>query len=210
MDSAEDGEPGQSDARRVKVARVIDEYELEGIGEQLERAWTADGSERKSLRELAAFFNRRVIERAMTEAGRQPIDGEQENILRLLTDDDTTSSERTRIRRRLERDGVDVDGLESDLVSYQAIRTYLKNNRDAHYSASTDNRLERDERSIQQLRNRFEVVAESKLEQLRDSGRIALGDFRLFSDPTVLCEVCGTKLSVSELFDQEGCDCEGT
>lgn len=54
--------------RRSKVARLIDEYEWTGLGATLEARWTADGSERASLRDLADQFNERVLEAALREA----------------------------------------------------------------------------------------------------------------------------------------------
>lgn len=46
------------DRYRTKVSRVIDEYDLDGFGDELERLWTATGDERKSLRELAETCNK--------------------------------------------------------------------------------------------------------------------------------------------------------
>lgn len=191
-----------------KVARLLAKYDLDGFGEDLERFWTANGSERKSLRDLAALFNERLVSQVMADAGIQPVDGEAENVRRLLSDEDPSTSDRIRMRRRLERDGVDVDALESDFVSYQAIRTYLKDHRDVEYTADSEGRLERDMQSIQQLGSRFETIAHSKLERLNDAGRISLGDFRVMNDMVVLCEDCGAHQSVGVLIDEEGCDCE--
>ena len=52
-----------------KVARLIDRYGLDGLGDELERRWTADGAERLSLRDCAALFNRRLLEEALLSAG---------------------------------------------------------------------------------------------------------------------------------------------
>ncbi|MFC6771661.1 rod-determining factor RdfA, partial [Halorubrum pallidum] len=47
-----------------KVARVIEAYDLAGLGAQLERQWTGADGDRTSLRDLADVFNRRVLEAA--------------------------------------------------------------------------------------------------------------------------------------------------
>ena len=39
--------------RGTKVARLIDEYDLSGMGARLEAAWTGASGERTSLRDLA-------------------------------------------------------------------------------------------------------------------------------------------------------------
>jgi hypothetical protein len=192
--------------RRSKVVRLIEEYDLQGIGAELERYWTAD-EDRRSLRELADYFNRHVLEAALDSAGVQHLDGETENTYRLLTDDDVSSADRTRVRRRLERDGVDVDELESDFVTYQAIRSYLKDHRGAEYTPDETDPLEREKTNVQQLRGRMAAVTEGKLEQLRDSGRLTLGEFRTLPEIRVVCEDCNTQFDAVELLERGGCDC---
>lgn len=129
----DDSEPGSS-GPRLKLVRLIDKHDLEGIGAELEQRWTADDEARASLRELAADFNKELLSTAMTETGRQPLDGEVDNVYRHLTTDDLSEGERTRMRRRLEREGVDVEQLRSEFVTYQAVRTYLMKYRAAKYS----------------------------------------------------------------------------
>lgn len=46
-----------------------------------------DDEDRRSLLELAAYFNRAVLEAALEEEAVQVLDGEIKNIYRLLTDD---------------------------------------------------------------------------------------------------------------------------
>jgi len=152
------GQPDESTAssrdRRRKVARLIDEYDLQGLGAELEELWTAE-EDRKSLRELASYFNRQLLEQSLEEANVQYLDGEIENTYRLLTDDEVSSTESTRVRRRLERDGVDVDALENDFVTYQAIRSYLKDHRSAEYTPAETDPLEREATNVQKLRGRM-------------------------------------------------------
>lgn len=49
-------ETGSSRGRWSKVARRINEYDLEGLGEEMARRWTAE-DDRWSLRDLADHFN---------------------------------------------------------------------------------------------------------------------------------------------------------
>jgi hypothetical protein len=86
-----------SDARS-KVARLIEEYELGGIGEEFERRWTRE-EDRSSLRDLADEFNRRLLRAALERTGDAPLDGEVDNLYRLLTGDDVTSGVRQQIGR---------------------------------------------------------------------------------------------------------------
>jgi hypothetical protein len=193
-----------------KVARLIDEYDLgAAYGDELERRWTADGDERESLRDLADRFNRRLLESALTAAGASTVSGEVENLYRLLTADDVSSGMRTEARARLERDGVDVDGLERDFVTYQAIRSYLTEYRDAEYEEPTETeRVESVLETIQRLRSRLRSITEGSLDRLQSTDRLTLGTFRLFVDVDVLCEDCGAQYGVAELLERGGCDCE--
>ncbi|GAB7013290.1 rod-determining factor RdfA [Halolamina salina] len=196
--------------RRGKVVKLIEAHGLDGIGDRLERLWTASGDERRSLRDLADEFNRELLRSTMAEAGMQPLDGEVDNTYRLLTDEEVGGGDRTRTERRLRREGVDVDSLREEFVTYQAIRTYLKGHRGASYDAESVDRAESEKKHIQRLRGRARTVTESKLEQLRDTDEIELGSFRTLVEVNVLCEDCGAQYDAEALLDRGGCDCEDT
>ena len=200
-----DDRPGSGRGRRSKVVRLIEEYGLDSIGDELERRWTAD-EDRQSLRQLATYFNQRLLERALERVDVRPLDGEVENTYRLLTDD-ARNTDRTRIRRRLERDGLDVEALESDFVTYQAIRTYLRKHRGAEYTPDETDPIEREVTNVQQLRGRVDTVTEGKLEQLRSGGHLDVGSFRTLVDVRVVCEDCNTQFDVVDLLERGHCEC---
>jgi hypothetical protein len=197
------------DRSTTKVERLIEQYDLgAAFGDRLEAAWLGEGVERRSLRDLADLFNRELLAVAMEEAGMAALDGEVENLYWLLTDDEVSSGMRTDTRRRLDRNGVDVDSLEGDFVSYQAIRSYLKDVREADYDDSPDDRVEKVAESVRRLRSRTVSVSEGNLNQLRKADELALGESRVLVDITVLCEDCGAQYSYDELLERGGCDCE--
>jgi len=197
-----------SRGRPSKVVRLIEEYDLEGVGEELEHLWTADDpDERRSLRDLADYFNRRLLEVALSERNVQTVDGEGENIYRLLTDDDVSADDRIRMERRLERDGVDVDGIRSAFASYQAIRTYLTEHREVEYESQRTDRVESVDRSVQRLRSRTATVTEDKLTQLDAGDEITLGDAQVTVDVRVYCPDCDRQFEVGALLERGGCDC---
>lgn len=193
--------------RRGKVEKLIDEHDLDGIGDRLERRWTATGDERKSLRDLADEFNRELLHATINDAEMQPLDGDIENVYRLLTADSVSAANRTRAERRLDREDVDVDQLRQEFVTYQAIRTYLKDHRGVSYSGETKDRTESEKEHIQRLRGRVRAVADSKLTQLRRNGDIEFGSVRTLVEVNVLCEDCGTQYDIETLLDKGGCDC---
>ena len=189
--------------RRSKVARLIDEYDLEGLGAELERQWTAPGSDRSSLRELASVVNRRVLAARLREAGGRPLDGEVATLYRLLADPDAGAADRTRARRRLEREGIDVEALTDEFVSYQAVRTYLTSHRGVSYEAEPTPADE----TIARLQGRLEAVTADKLADGRERGDLALGDHDVTVAVSVACRDCGRQLDVGTLLAEGGCDC---
>ena len=192
-----------------KVARLISEYDLDGLGDELEVRWTGDGVERTSLRDLADYFNEQLLERALIDAGMSALDSDVSSTYRNLTDEDVSTGVRTDARTRLENNGIDVDDLESDFVSYQAIRSYLTEYRDAEYRRLSDEeKIEKDLQSIQRLMTRTLSVTEERIEKLAQTGRIDADSFEVLLDVQVLCGECGRQYSVSEFLDGRGCDCQ--
>ena len=203
-DEADDPRPSN------KVARLIGAYDLESsVGDRLEALWTADGQQRESLRSLADRFNKRLLSRAIADAGTAVLDGEVDNLYRLLTEEDATSGQRAAARNRLRQEGIDVDGLESDFVTYQAIRSYLTEYRGAEYEKPSETaRVESTRETLQQLTARLRSVADDGLRRLRKTSALSLGEFRIFVDVSVLCEDCGSQYEITTLLSEGGCDCD--
>lgn len=206
-----DGEESRPPKSRYKVGTVIERYALGGVDEELVERWTDETDRRYSLRELADYFNQRVLRAAMEGAGMAPLDGEVENMYRLLTDDDISQGMRTQARNELERQGVDVARTEQDFVTHQAIHTYLTKYHGIRASEDEDDtadQIGKGKRTIQRLRNRLQVVTETTIERLQDTDRLALGSVNVFVDITVVCEDCDASYEVTELFDRGACECQ--
>ncbi|UPM42976.1 rod-determining factor RdfA [Halocatena salina] len=195
-------------AERTKVGRLIAEYDLTEVGAELERRWTKPSGERDGLRTLADVFNRRLLTRAMSDVGLNPLDGEADNYYRLLTDD-VGRSRKIEAQRRLEGAGIDVEELRTHFVTYQAIRTYLTEVRGASYDATdTQISVETTQNSLGRLVGRTTTVVKQKLTQLRAADRIVLGPFHVQASITVYCEACETRHSLTELLARGGCNCD--
>ncbi|MFD1646856.1 rod-determining factor RdfA [Haloarchaeobius litoreus] len=194
-----------------KVARLIEQYGLgERFGDQLEARWTADGDQRESLRALADRFNKRLLDAALHDADVSSVDGEVDNLYRLLTSDDVSSGNRTEAQQRLEQNGVDIDQLERDFVTYQAVRSYLTAYRGAEYDRGDDDETRVDNviETIQRLTSRTRSVAEKSIDQLDSTDRLSIGEYRLFIDISVLCEDCDTQYGLIELLREGSCECQ--
>lgn len=185
-----------------KVSRVIDTYGLNGLGDELVERWIDEG---ESLRSLADEFNRRVLVGAMRDAGLNPIEGEVENTYRLLTGDDISSGVRTEARRSLERDGIDVESVKRDFVSHQAVHTYLTKHRGVSKDTEPEDSaetLEKNQRTIQQLKGRTRAVTTNIIENLRDTGRLDIDEFDVIVDVRVIETDTGETHDVADLFEE--------
>ena len=192
-----------------KVAQLIETYELGSIGTELERAWLGNSRERQSLRDLADRFNKALLVAAIRDAGMDVIDGEPANFYRLLTDDDVSAGKRIEARNRLERAGVDVDTLENQFVTYQAIRYYLTEVRGASYESESGTEQVKQERgTIDRLRSRVETIVRDTVDRLNTADKLTVGEYRVFVSIDIRCQDCGARYSISDLLDRGGCDCE--
>ena len=204
---------GEADERasrpNSKVARVIREYELPGLGDELVESWSDDSGDGRSLRELAEYVNHEILRSAMEAANLSLLDGEVENTYRLLTSEEVSSGMRTQAEASLERDDIDVEQLQSDFVSHQAVHTYLTKYRgvESPTSSSDQDQISNATEAVQQLKNRLVAVAEKNLRTLRKTDRLTLGRFNLFVDVRVFCNDCQTQYELVDLLASGGCDC---
>lgn len=190
-----------------KVARVIESYDLAGMGEELERRWTGVDGERTSLRNLADAFNRRVLKAAMRAAGQSAVESDVESAYAALTDDQVGRGDRMRKRRELEQAGIDVDGVLDDFVTHQAIHTYLTGYRGAELPDRSEDRVDRKLETLERLQGRTAAVTESTVDALVDAGDLTDHDYELLVDVRVICPDCGADYAVGDLFRSGGCDC---
>lgn len=195
---------------QTKLERVIGKYDLSGFGEELVDRWLGqNGYERESLRSLASVTNTRILQSALEHADETPLEGEVDNLVRLLTSDDVSAGMRSQTRQRLEQLGIDVDDLTTDFVSHQAIHTYLTSVREVKYESdsSPDDKLTDRLETIQRLESRLQAVTESTIEQLPSDDEFSVGSIDVIASVQVLCNDCGQQYTIQELIEQNGCGC---
>lgn len=198
-----------SSGHRSKVSRVIDTYELDGFGDRLEASWRGDDEVRRSLRELADYLNRSVLTAAMQDVDLRPLDGEVDNMYRLLTDDDVSGGQQAEAEAKLERAGLDPEELRTDFVSHQAVHTFLTKHRDAEPpSTSSRNRSGTALDTVQRTKGRLESVVEGTLSDLERRDELTLGSTDVIVAAQVYCEDCQSQYEAAELLDRGGCDCD--
>lgn len=191
---------------RVKVARLVDEYDLDGVPVELERAWLETGEAGLSLRQLAVLFNERLVEAAMMDAGMNPLAGEAANVYELLAGE-ATSGAQVRAERRLGRNGIDVDALRESFVSHQAIHTYLTKVREVEHdaeSATVEGKIE----TVERLLGRTRSVSEGVVEGLAADGELAIGTFEVSTTAHVTCRDCNNRYELAAFLRRGHCDCD--
>lgn len=189
-----------------KVGRVLSKYDFEEYDEELQREWLAENG--ASLRDLESRFNQHVLRRAMERAGENPLNGEVENVYRLLTDDDVSAGEYTQAKNRLRKLGIDFDELTDDFVSYQSINRHLQQCRNVTKDSRKPSASPQKLRSrIFSLESRTANVTESTLEQLRRHDELNVSDPSVFVELNVVCEICGAIMNVEDALAGKACDC---
>jgi hypothetical protein len=189
----------------MKVARIIQKYDLDGMGASLEAAWTGEAGERTSLRDLADEFNEAVLEAAVREESVSLFNIDVSSTYAALRGDSDSSV--TRPRRRLEREGVDIDELTGDFVTHQAIHTYLTQEREASLPSTDNGMVDRKAKTIEKLQGRTSAVAESAISSLANTDKLDKDNYDVLVSVRAVCPDCGSDTAVEELIRRGGCGC---
>ena len=194
------------DRCECKVGRVIEESGLEDVDEEL--VARRSGESGASLRDLADYFNQEVVRSALERAGETPLDGEVENTYRLLTGDDVSNGMRIRVRKRLEGEDIDVEGIEEGFVSHPTMGKHLEQCLDVERTRGPGDRIGTARERIFKMQNRAEAVTGNTLSGLASADALAVGDLAVNVDIQVMCEECGVYVGVAEFIERGGCDCD--
>lgn len=191
--------------RGTKVAQKIEKYDLSGMGAELEAAWIGESGERTSLRDLADEFNETILRSVLIENGISPLNFEVTGTYEALRHG--SGSDETRARRRLEREGVDVEELTGDFVTHQAVHTYLTDDRNASLPEHDENAVERRTQTIEKLEGRTAVVTETSIKSTLPDAELDRVDYDVIVDVQVVCSACGSTYDAGDLLRQGGCNC---
>ncbi|SFS09714.1 hypothetical protein SAMN05216559_3568 [Halomicrobium zhouii] len=185
-----------------KLGRNLAAYGLEDLHATI-RERRADGD---SLRDLERFVNRSLLDGAIREAGADVI-GDVDGIYDALTGDDVSAGKRTEVRERLEHAGVDVGAVEAAFVSYQTVRSHLRECLDVE--TARESRLSVDDArgTIEWARSRSEGIVERTVQRLAAAEEVAAGDVDVSHVVRIDCSDCGASYPVDRFVDRGGCDC---
>jgi len=194
--------------QQSKVTRVIETYELDNLGAELEAAWTGAAGDRTSLRDLADRFNQAVLAAALETATVSQTDDEVRRLYEDLTGD--AAGDTVTARRELERHGIDADAVTADFVTHQTIYTYLTEVRDATLPADDRDRTEQRIETMEKLQGRLHSVADSTLTTLANGDDLDHDEYEVLIDMQLLCPHCGSTTPLKDLLRDSGCDCGKT
>jgi hypothetical protein len=198
-----------SDERcECKVGRVIEKFDLDSIDDELVARRRGESGKSASLRDLTDYFNQQVVRSALERAGEPPLDGEGENMYRLLTDDEVSRGMQIRVRKQLEREDVDIEAIEDGFVSHPTIGKHLKTCLGVERTQDPVDRVQTARERVFKIQNRAEAVIENTLSWLASAGLLASGDLSVSVDAQVVCEECGSYGEVGQFIERGGCDCE--
>jgi len=194
-----------------KIDRVVGAYGLAGadprhasIHDGLLARWQGtDGHSAVGYRTLTGWFNRRLLQRACVENGRDIAGGRVDHDYEALTGDDELR--RAEVEESLRADGVDADRLLEDMVSWGTVRTHLTGCLDGTKERAGGD-WERD--AIGMARSFAREKVEGALSSLGAKGDLAgLDRASVTIQVQVQCEACPTRVPLEVALDR-GYVCE--
>lgn len=197
----------QQDGCGCKIGRIITEYGLSELNSQLVQNWQND----TSVRGLTEDFNKNLIEVELSDANVGQVEWSRTPVYEALYTDKLPEADAIEIRRELDRAGIDVEQLSSNLVSHQTVYRHLINCLDA----SKDNeqtpheRREKARDTVYALQQRTEIVTEQTIETLQSASVTDLGEVEVLVDLQVVCNDCGRSMDF-ETAISDGCNCHST
>lgn len=210
MSSSKFGTDNQEiDQPCCKIGRACQQYGLEDLSYELGERWL-DEDDRYSLRELAKFFNRRLIRTAMETVGLNPVEGEPENYRHLLIDEDVSIGSQVQAKNHLEKHGIDVDELKSHFVSHSTVGRHLNECLGLEYAESQqeNHTVEEVENWLNAIQSQAETLTEGAITRLYRLNELPTDNYDIFIDVTVRCKECNTPLDLLDLTRGNKCECD--
>lgn len=187
-----------------KLGTVSTEYELPNVDARLVEEWQSG----TSVRGLTRTLNEEIIGAELAAESVSHVKWSRSPVYEALHTDELSEAEEIEIRRELDRVGVDVQKLSSDLVSHQTVYRHLTQCLDASKGddQTPEERREKAKDTVYALQQRTELVTETTVETLRSAGVADLGDVEVLVDLQVVCDTCGRSMDFERAIT-EGCDC---
>jgi len=186
-----------------KLDRIADEYGLTSIDDEL-RGAKADGA---SLRDLETLVNHRLLKQAFLDAGSPLLPGEVDTLYELLTDAEVSGGTEVQLRNRLETEGIDADTLVADFVSYQTVRTHLRECLEVDTGRDQQVAVDSERKTVFGILGRTERIVQDSVDRLAAADELDTGPLDVSVTARVTCGSCGRSYSLDELLSRRACAC---
>lgn len=196
-----------------KIGRNIDSYELKRLDDEIIQL----RKEGASLRELADFVNRRILEVAIESSGvdvSDPLFGafdDEDGIARLydvISGDDTPAEQQARVRTHLSQVDIDIDSIEANWVSHPTVRSHLNDCLGIETSRNSVITLEDAANTLEWARTRCMRIVEQTFDRLRSADLIDTGPMDAAVTIQVTCKDCRNTYRAHDILEQRSCDCQ--
>jgi len=187
-----------------KVCRVLSERGFEGYDERLLSEWRGDGDQRKGYRQLAEWLNVTLLRREMDEVGLSTLGDEARSKYHRLQGDDGRAVEMATV---LSREGIDVERLRDDFVSYGVVRTHITECLGAEYEPAGSGEWESD--TINIARDHASEKIGEAVRSLVHKGQLdANGEPTVHLTVELECEECHTRVPLERVKRRDYlCNC---
>lgn len=199
--------------QRCKVDRALEKYDLDTVvtgydttNEYLLARWNGtDGRSPNGYRPLTDWFNKRLLKAIYDENGRDATGTRLQSEYDALTGDDELVREE--VADDLRMDGIDVDGVLGDMISWSTMRHHMKSCLEGEKDRP-DSTSEWERRSVDIARNQTREKVADALSSLDSKGRLPGGSQADTSIQVQLqCPVCHVRVPFDEALSR-GYVCE--
>lgn len=179
-----------------KLCRVLDERGLVDYDERMLAQWRGETGPRKGYRTLATEFNTMLLRREMDRAGVSTLGDEAESKYARLTGDNEAVARE--VREVLKGEGVPIDELEADFVSYGAVRTHIKSCLNSDYEPEVSSKKSDWERTTIDIARStaVEKTTEAVGAMISSESLEIGGEPSVKVDISVECSSCHTRIPV--------------
>lgn len=176
-----------------KLCRIIAEREMGDYEQRLVDHWYGETGQRKGYRKLAEWFNVTLLRREMDKAGLSTLGDEAESKYKRLQRGDAVAEE---VRQILRRNGLPVERIKSDFVSYGVVRTHLTECLDEEYQHERTD-WERD--AIERAKSHATTKITEAVQAAVSNGKLnAVGDVSVDMSVDLECEETHVSVPVDQ------------
>ena len=182
-----------------KVCRVLEAWDLVDLEEELLARWRGEDGDRMGYRKLAEWLNVTLLRKEMDRAGLTTVGGVAASRYERLEDGGEPGAT---VREFLRREGLAIEEIERDFVSYGVVRTHLKECLDADREATGTRDAAWTSESVAHTRRFAESKVESAVRAGVNAGRLSVGDAPEISVSIELtCPSCAATVGAEEALE---------